>query len=192
MLNMGVIDTTLSAALVASITTILGFFINNHFSRSRKKKNDLRAGYYDLIAYSRNIRRTLIAFHEFDISFTNMAQIVREQDVENQSDLDISKKAAFNYEENANKYRDVLAEQQYKLDRSFFTIISIEKDYKIAKWRNKAKGEDDKRIQDAVNKVLSYNKSPKTIDNAKYEVDKYFEEPLTTLQEICTKRARGL
>jgi hypothetical protein len=171
---------------------MVGFFINSFISKRRNAQHELKKAYADIIASARSIRRTLIVFHEFNISFTNMILTIKDGDAINMTELDIQKQAAFNYEAMANKYRDILTEQQGQLDQAFFTLTGTEKGYLVKRWQNKSKDKNDKSLQSAVEKILSYKEDPKSIDDAKDTVDTYFKSPLQTIQKICSDRMQKL
>lgn len=118
--------------------------------------------------------------------------MIRDGDASNMAELDIQKQAAFNYEIKANDYRDILTTQQGQLDKAFFTLAGTEKNYPLKRWKNKPKDKNDKALQAAVEKILSYKEDPKTFDDAKYTVDTYFQKPLRTIQKICSERMQEL
>ncbi|MCA9313833.1 hypothetical protein KDA08_05995 [Candidatus Saccharibacteria bacterium] len=186
------LNSTILAALIAAITTMLGFFINEHIARRRNEKQELKQAYGEVISSARNIRRTLIVFHEFNISFRSMMHMIRERDASSATELEIQKQAAFNYEEKANNYRDILTTQQGQLDKAFFILIGTEKNHLIKRWKNKPKDKDDNALQTAVEKILSYKEDADTFEDAKYSVDTYFDKPLKNIQRICSNRMRDL
>lgn len=187
-----ILNSTILAALIAAITTMLGFFINEYITRRRNEKQELKQAYGDVISSARNIRRTLIVFHEFNISFRSMMHMIRDGDASSITELEIQKQAAFNYEEKANSYRDILTTQQGQLDKAFFILIGTEKDHLIKRWKNKSKDRDDKALQSSIEKILSYKGDADTFDDAKYSVDTYFDKPLKNIQRICSGRMRKL
>lgn len=187
-----IFNSTIVASLIAATTTMIGFFINGFITHRRDTRKELKQSYASIIASARSIRRTLIVFHEFNISFVNMMSIIRDGDASSMAELDIQKQAAFNYETKANDYRDILTTQQSQLDEAFFTLAGTEKNYLVKRWKNKLKDKDDKALQAAVEKILVYKEDPKTFDDAKYMVDAHFKKPLQTIQRICSERMQKL
>jgi hypothetical protein len=185
-------ESTVLAAIIASITTLVGFFLNDFFQRRSARRRQLKSQYAEIIVQSRSIRRTLLTFYEFNIAFMGMLHTIKDGWQENETELDIQIQSAFNYESLTNKYKDLLNEQQNKLDAAFFMLAGMGKNHKIPTWQDGSTYAEDVELQEAIERVLTYKKSHDNFDEAKDSINLYFRRPLAIIQDICTARMRVL